>query len=226
MKKLFILFAVLLPCFVFVSCGDEDDEDYNITSKSFTMYAHKSQAFNYSGEWVSSNPLIAYVKEGKLHSGCIGEATISQGKTSFKVSVIPYYGGIYNEPCLEWGASMSKVKSFMSGYTLYDSSSTTLAYKGKLKEKYITYMFENSRLVTSGVFVPLSCNAEDLIGFLSERYVYVGKQTGYYTFFTLDQKTIIMMDVSEKGYYSIVYIDFETASNGTNKFEFKDLEID
>lgn len=223
MKKLLLLMAVLLPCLAFVSCDkDEDDSEF----EDVYMFSDKTRDFKTDLKWTSSNELVAYVKDNKIYSLYVGTATMKSGKYSFKVTVTPFYDGIYMEPCLNWGCSMSDVKKYMSGYEVKGTPTVDgITFYGRWKEDGYVYVFNGGKLSGVGVVVKKSSvNASTLAGFIKERYPYVGQQLGTYTYLTIDKKTIISL-TEQTTQYVIMYLD-ANSGNSVRKFDFQDSFIE
>ena len=171
MKKLLLLTLLILPL-AFASCGSDDEPNY----KDQTLVVGSVYSIpGGSTGWTSDNELIASVSTAGVKAEHVGETYIRNGNKSFKVTVTPRFN-TYEIPCLQFGASSSTVKSFMSGYTMISETDEILLYTGKHPVSFVAYLFTNSALTLSSVIIPItSVDINELVSFLAERYVYVTK---------------------------------------------------
>lgn len=204
---------ILASCVCITSCNNDEDEPVPTISKSsVTMNVGESVKLTYSGKdctWSSENPVIASVSsQGVVTANLVGETKVRANNLYCKVTVAPKYT-MYVEPYTGWGATQSVVKSKMSGYSLYDSSSTNLTYKGSGYVFAYTYTFENGALIMSGMGVDYN-KADYLVEFIAERYIPVANQEGIYLFTTADQKDIIgvMFDAS---FVTVAYMPYNSS---------------
>ncbi len=241
MKTTFIHFMILAVTLSFISC-DKDKKDEPYTYKDITLFAGESATIQ-NGEtlaWTSSNEAIASVSNGTVQAERVGEATISSGSNSFKVTVKGKYD-LYEMPCLSWGASMSTVKDFMFDYSLYNSTSTGLVYEGKNYKgakyaDYYMYLFENNQLTYPAVLV--SSDHTSILGdYLAERYIYVTSTDDYIGMVSVNSDMLITVTVEYllNHYYCLVMYGSYTSesapayeSNRTLPFEqiFDDIKMD
>jgi len=180
----------------FAACGSDDNDGGfdDVTLNAGETYTIPSGS---SVTWTSANEYIATVENGVVTAKRVGDVRITSSKGSFTVTVNPTVT-LYREPLLEWGATKSRVKSYMSGYELYKEEDDALYYNGKNNEMYQCYDFEDSRLNIDMIIVPLaSVSSEKMATYLSERYLYMGTTTEEsvtaYVFYTLDKKTGIVL---------------------------------
>ena len=173
MKKTSVsLFLMAIISLAVISCGgDSSDNTPSLNKSSITLYVDETEILTYSGgdcSWWSDNDLIATVENGTVTGKHVGETIIHAKDKTCTVTVKAKYNS-YTEPYMNWGASQSTIESFMSGYTLRSSSSTSLIYDGKGKVLSYGYTFESNALKASAFLVSLYNT--DLVDFLTERYV-------------------------------------------------------
>ena len=90
----------------------------------------------------------------------------------------------YEEPCLDWGASVSYVENFMSGYTVYraltyntDYQDYEIMYYGKGNAQYVEYDFHptTQRLIEAFIYLNKSVTVSMVRSYLtSQGYTYMG----------------------------------------------------
>lgn len=98
---------ICLPLATFTSCGDDNQ------SMNLTLNAGETHDIGNGSDWKSANPLVASVSGSTIKAYCVGNTTISSGNSNIKVTVKATHFD-FNDPCLQWGASKSIVKSYMS----------------------------------------------------------------------------------------------------------------
>jgi len=216
--KLYALVCVILcSSALLVSCGSDDDDkkfdDVILTAgQSYTIPSGSSIS------WTSSNELIAKVSNGVVSALRVGEVKITSSEGSFKVTVNASLD-LYREPYLQFGASKSSVKSYMSGYTLSDEDDEALIYDGKGIEAYQLYTFKNSAMNAAAVIVYVSAvSTSDLATYLSERYVYLGTTSDSEIMMlkSIDEKVVIGVTakyLNKKPIYMILYADATSTSS-------------
>lgn len=216
MKKLLIVFSLVLAALSMVSCGRDKEDEPNYPNK--TMMAGETYTIpGKDGVWTSDNQLIASVSNGIVKAERVGQTTIRNGSKSFKVTVNGKYN-TFKEPCLQWGASKSTVKSFMSGYTLQSEDDESIFYKGKYREALTGYMFKSSGLyVSTVVLLTSSVSTDELAAFLNERYVYVTQNSSEYCFAyaTPDEKNVVLLQlttINSQVVYMVSYGSVSTSS--------------
>lgn len=197
MKKLLIIFSLMVVALAMVSCGSNKEDEPNYPNK--TMMAGVTYTIpGNSGVWTSDNQRIASVSNGIVKAEHVGQTTIRNGSKSFKVTVNGKYN-TFKEPCLQWGASKSTVKNFMSGYTLQSEDDESIFYKGKYREALTGYMFKTSGLYVSTVMLfTSSVSTDELAAFLNERYVYVTQNSSeyYFAYSTPDEKNVVLLQLT------------------------------
>lgn len=170
MKK-YLLFAVsLLTALTMVTSCSNDDENTTKTYKDITLTAGESYVIDGGSNWKSDEPLIATVNGNSVTAKRVGTTNIRNGESMFSITVTPRYD-LYDNPCFRWGASPTQVNSFMSGYQELGQSGNVVVYSGKKAADYYTYLFENSKLKASSVFVNAMTYGDALVDFLTERYI-------------------------------------------------------
>ena len=160
MKKVIYYFGFLIA--LFLNCGliacssDDDDNDKKLTvsPESISMHYDETQQLNAKGatNWKTSNDFVADVdSKGKVEARHIGKAQIvaSNGKSSAtcNVTITPMYT-LYDDPILNWGASISTIKSSVKK-ELVSSNATSLTYKYTIGSDpcIIAYSFKDNKLI-------------------------------------------------------------------------------
>lgn len=211
MKK-FLMLTVAIMGIMLASCGDDDEK---VKLKDQTMYSEDTYVIE-NGEnavWESSNPMVASVENNVVTANCAGKATISSSLGSFEVTVKTRLN-TFMEPCTDWGASQSHVKSYMNGYSEILSSSESIAYNGKDVVEMYLYSFQNSALTTSSCIIPVSnLDADTMVDFISERYYPYYYNDDMFMFMSPDEDTIVVFQIttiSNETVYMLVYTDGTT----------------
>lgn len=188
---------ICLPLATFTSCGDDADDDNQ--SMKLTLNAGETHDIGNGSGWKSANPLVASVSGSTIKANCVGNTTISSGSSNIKVTVKATHFD-FNDPCLQWGASKSSVKSYMSKYNLFNEKSTSLTYDGSGKTYMYSYLFENGKLNSSGILVE-SYYSSDITTYLKERYypVLVSEDDVIYMV-DAKQETLALVSVYTSGY--------------------------
>lgn len=206
------MMAVALMGIMLASCGDDDSK---VKLKDQTMYSEDTYVIQ-NGEnavWTSSNPMVASVENNVVTANCAGKATISSSLGSFDVTVKTKLN-TFMEPCVDWGASQSHVKSYMKGYSEILSSSESISYYGKDVVSMYLYSFQNSALTTSSCIIPVSdLDVDTLVDFISERYFPYYYNDEMFMFLSPDEDTIVIFQVTSIGnemVYMLVYTDGTT----------------
>lgn len=211
--KLFSLMLILATTVCITSCSSDDGDGQapaTLDKTIITLYVDESSTITYSGgkcEWSSDNDLVAEVENGIVTAKHVGTTTIHANNLVCSVIVKPKYT-TYVEPYTDWGASISTIKSKMSGYTFKGTSeSETLGqmytYEGKGKVQAYVYGFKNGELTSSCLYVSL-LNSTNLSDFLLERYIVIDiseKAKNDYMIYmlTVDMKTLVVMNLSTSG---------------------------
>ncbi len=179
------------------ACGGDDDDPKTSFSNQ-TMYNGDTYTISNgkTATWESANPFIATVSGNVVTAFCAGTTTISSELGSFSVTVKTKLNS-YKEPYLNWGASTSSVKSYMSGYSELSSSSDAVLYSGKGVVDYYYYSFDSSRLKSSSCIIPVaSLNAETIADFLIERYFPISTDDDKFYFVSPDQNTAVLLQIT------------------------------
>lgn len=237
MKKFFYLFA-FVAVFGLAACGNDDDEPEVTFSDTSLSYGATYTIPNGSGiTWSSSNDLVASVSESTVTAEHVGTATISSDQGSFTVTVTATTTA-YKEPCLNWGASQSTVKTFMnsySGVTLNTDDSTSLAYYGSTSQSVLMvyYTFENSALKYSGIALNSDYVSTDALSTsLIERYVPVSSDSSNYRFYFVNPEknmavALQLTTISRTVVYLVLYSPVDLSSRASDDIEnLFDIEID
>ncbi|MGN0028245.1 MAG: Ig-like domain-containing protein [Marinilabiliaceae bacterium] len=221
MKTISSIYALLaLSVMSFSACSDDDGDD----EKSFTVNP-SSVTFRHGDEvqleasdntqvtWSVLDDYYAKIDDsGKLTALHVGatavKATDSQGKfVSVPVAVVPEYL-TYTEPYLNWGASKSEVKG-KETRNLDSEDDASLIFTAD-DDIVVVYMFEDGALSGAAISVKPS-NLKDVIGFLGERYWYLGYKDKFYVF--TDKKSVsVGAKLTSLTKYLITYVPY-TASN-------------
>lgn len=194
---------ICLPLATFTSCGDDADDDNQ--SMNLTLNAGETHDIGNGSDWKSANPLVASVSGSTIKANCVGNTTISSGSSNIKVTVKATHFD-FNDPCLQWGASKSSVKSYMSKYNLLKEESTSLVYDGSGKTYMYNYLFENGKLSSSSILVK-SYYSSDITTYLKERYypVLVSEDDVIYMV-DAKQETLALVSVYSYGYSVYVMV--------------------
>lgn len=175
MKKLFYTMLLLATILTITACGSDDKPDNaKLSITSYTMY-HEDLASIEGTDisdltWKSENEFVATVKDDEITAQYVGKTTVKSATKglSFTVEVKPRYH-TYEEPFLDWGASISEIKAKYGAPESEDANS--LLYKtDNSNAPLLLYIFENGKLYTCGVACKVSV-ASQLADFLLERYV-------------------------------------------------------
>lgn len=237
-KDLFIAVGLMLSMSCsFVACSGDDDDDTGETTVvgqdnnggnndgSVTVNMKVGETYGLpdpSLDWVSEQPLIAEVSTdgNEIEAQHVGSTRIWGGSYSYNVNVSGVYN-TYEDPCLDWGASVSDVTKAMTGYKFYNQTDNSLLYYGRNGAGYYGYLFQNGGLYMSVVYVK-SDYAEELVYFLRERYIYVttSYDNGYIGFRSINEDMVILLEtesVSLSGtrYYPVIYAEVNSSDAKT-----------
>lgn len=139
---------------------------------------------------------------------------------------------LFKVPYTEWGADVSAVKNYMSGFTLGESSpvkvdehSYVYWYYPKYKEIETDYYFEkeNTGLNASIVFLnPQNTTTEDIKAFIEKTgdYYYGGKSNdGDDYYISNDDKTYILIYLNNQGGYVVQFAEFKPSYSVNSVFK-------
>ncbi len=206
-----ILLLALMSAFVInlTSCSSDKDDEVKFGDMNMETGTEENIKNGDGLTWKSENDLIASVSGSVVSAVRQGSVVIASDKGSFKVNVTPKHT-LYSDPCFEWGSSVSHVKSFMKGYRLFNETDKVLLYNGTGAVEYVAYLFENSKLNDSGVYVK-PAYMDDLVEHLNERYVYVGTDDNYNTYYASPNKRMAVgvgaQYLGGNYYYLVVFTD-------------------
>ena len=202
MKKYILIATTIFTIMAtFASCGSDDEEEAGLTYNDITITAGETHTIESGSNWQSEEPLIASISNNIITAERIGTARIYNESASFNITVTPQYN-LYNDPCMEWGASPSRVQSFMNGHEQISSKNSIVTYTGGKAAEAYAYMFENNRLTSSAVLVNAELYDESLASFLLERYVPISIDEENYMFFfiNIEQDMLVTLGLKTSGY--------------------------
>lgn len=227
MRKIYFLLSVLCLSTLFASCKDDKEEGLEISPKEMNLVVGETKTIKVNGgvsgcKFISANENIASVEgNGVVTAVLAGETEITvtdKNNVSAKCKIkVAAKSKMYTEPYLQFGASMSQVKSFEKR-TIISDDGKYLFYNGE--NKYVdavAYTFENKKLTASAVFVPVSnLNTDLLVAFLGERYILSVDYDSDIYFISPDEKiigSVTVANISSGLQFLILYLP----SNRTNK---------
>ncbi len=200
MKK-FNLWGIILVYVMsstFMACGGDDGNDSLIVNPgNISMYFEGTRQLSAEGatSWFSEDEFVATVNNaGLVKGGHVGTTNVfaRNGSAMGKciVTIIPKYN-LYDNPILEWGASMNTIKSKETHEYLSSSSTNSLGYDYSKNghTALLLYNFNNNQLESVGVIMKLSeyGNAGD---HLLERYQPVAAEKTNYSILFIDAMTL------------------------------------
>lgn len=227
-------------CFIFVSCSSDDDHDsvdVSITPSSISMYYDGSKQLNGANidKWTSEDEFVASVDDnGLVKGGHVGETRIvgqsGKHKSYCDVTINAQYN-LYDDPILDWGSSMSQIKS-KERHSLENSSNDMLLYDYSKSSTtcIVNYGFENGKLKSILVWLPYSKYLTATY-YLVERFQpadYDGDLSVMYVdAYDKDKvKTAVLQSTynnSGTTVTSIFYTNFKTLSKAPSKITKKDV---
>ena len=241
-KNIYYLFGVTLVTIMsvgFVSCGDDDDSDpvLVVTPGSVSMHYEDTKQLKADGatKWTSSNDFVAKVdSKGLVTGNHVGQAqiTASNGSTTgvCEIEITPEYS-LYDDPYLNWGASMSTVKSAVNK-ELVSNSENSIIYKYYIGSDVcaVDYVFENDKL--KSILCMFSYTYYVRAGYyLIERFQPVYAEDGYYGFAdaltTEKMKTLVLYGTYKSGnttYTSIFYNAYSETSTTRGMMRSSNME--
>ena len=228
MKKnyLYLMGIALVTMFgvSFISCGNDDEEDSAIvvTPASVSMHYEDTKQLKADGatNWSTSNDFVATVdSKGLVTGGHVGKAEIiaSNGSSSgvCEIEITPEYS-LYDDPYLNWGASLSTVKNAINK-ELVSSDEKSLIYKYYIGNDVcaVDYVFENNKL--QSVLFLFSYTYYLRAGYyLLERFQPVYEGNGYFGFAdaltTEKAKTYVLYGQYKSGNTTLTSIFYSSSS--------------
>ncbi|MBO7098871.1 MAG: Ig-like domain-containing protein [Bacteroidaceae bacterium] len=190
--------AVVAMCFFSCSKENETDTQVIITPTSISMYYKDTKQLSATNatSWRTEDDFVAKVDmKGLVTAGHVGTTNIiasnNKNSATCEITVKPKYN-LYDTPILDWGASISKIKSQETHKTASTSTSSMLGCdysKNSSNPCLVTYQFENDKLKVVFVYLNLQSYG-DASNYLLERYepIYT-EQTDY---------TVIFSDANSK----------------------------
>lgn len=220
MKKFLLALALIVPMFAFTGCGGDDDEP-NVSNQ--TLNVGQTYTIPSDGTWVSDNDLIATVSGKTVKGVRVGEVAVRNGSQSFNVTVNPTIT-LFQDPCVQFGATQQVVKDYMSGYELISEEADNLLFtKNKSSDVLYGYSFENTKLNMSMVIAVKSVATVELMGeMLAERYVLVTSKDDYIGMVSPDKKMLVVLMIKVQSGKIVYAISYAPASN--SKSDVNDLE--
>lgn len=210
----------------FTGCGGDDDEP-NVPNQ--TLSVGQIYIIPTDGTWTSDNDLIASVSGKTVKGVRVGEVAIRNGGQSFNVTVNPTIT-LFQDPCVQFGATQQVVKNYMSGYELISEEADNLIFaKNKSSDVLYGYNFEFSKLNMSMVIAVKSIATAELMGeMLAERYVLVTSKEDYIGMVSPDKKMLVVLMIkvqSGKVVYAISYAPASSSKSRANDLEVAFEEI-
>ena len=231
-KNFYYLFGVTLVTMLsasFVSCGDDDDSDSTlvVTPGSVSMHYEDTKQLKADGAttWTTSNDFVAKVdSKGLVTGNHVGKAQIiaSNGSSSGKcdVEITPEYS-LYDDPYLDWGASMSTVKSSVKK-ELQGSDEKSLTYKYYIGSNVclVGYYFDNNKLKSILTMFSYTYYARAAY-YLLERFQPLYKDDDNYFFMdamtTEKAKTIVLFGTYKSGSTTVTSIYYSENSESSSR---------
>lgn len=220
-----VLPTMLFGLFAIYSCSSDDDDSgqKNVTMKVGDTYTIKS-----GSDWSVDNDYVAKITGSTIKATLVGEATVSNGTSSFKLTVDPKTI-LWDDPYMKWNASKAQVKSAMRKYELMNENDDQLIYYGKNRADYYGYNFQNGKLSTSMVLT--SYLEDEFVDFITERYILLDSNEEtlimYFTDYSMKYVVIAMfIDIDGVPYCVVGYGDASDTNSmaKTMKSEFVNLK--
>lgn len=195
------------------SCSSSKEEDPLVVSPaSISMHYEDTKQLKADGatSWYSNDEFVAKVNSSGLVTGNhVGETEIvvSDGSRSAicKVTITPEYY-LYDDPILQWGTSMSSIKSLETHKRANSTSDNVLVYDYSFGSKscLMGYTFKNGAL--QGVMAMLNVSMyADVAYYLLERFQPVAAGDNY---------DYVLIDAMEKDKCkTIVYLSTQKIDN-------------
>lgn len=244
MKKTFRFVGFMLMAFAsfgIMGCGGDDDEpSISVNPTSISMHYDESQQLKAEGttatSWTVNDEFIASVDQMGLVKGRhIGstQVKVSDGKTSAycDVTITPKYY-LIDTPLLNWGASMSSIKSSETHKSLTSTSSDNLMYDYTLGGTacILMYGFENNKLKSAMAILNKSLFLTAGY-YLIERYqpIYMSDDNEYMFMDAMTDtkaKTILMLmytKIDGSSVASILYADKSALSSTRGIMKYSEI---
>ena len=228
MKKFIIALSVVLGLVGITSCGGDDEPDTKFKDAEVEYGKTYTIPKGNNIEWTSANEYIATVSGATVTGVRVGTTQISSDKGRFNITVTPT-SHVFKVPCLDWGCGKSTVKSFMSGYSIKEETTTQISYSGSGAVIMYLYNFENNGLKGSSLALDGDYVSTDAMSqFMVERYIPVKYDSSDYSFYFVspDEKSVILMQLTTSGssiYYIIVYVPTDSKSRA---FDLENIKVD
>lgn len=231
MKKVSFIGSLLLmvmTSYVLTACGSDGDEHggLSISPSSVSMHYEDTKQLNADGatSWTTSDEFVATVDtKGLVTGGHVGKAQIiaSNGSASglCDVEITPEYF-LYDDPVLDWGISMSSVKSSVDK-ELVSSDTNSLIYKYTISGDpcLINYGFENNKLKSVLCLFSYTYYLRSAY-YLVERYQPVYKGDDYYGFMDAMKvekaKTLVVFREYKSGSTTLTQIIYGPATTSSS----------
>lgn len=213
-ESIILLSLIALIVSTVSSCSKDDDDNLKFQDVSITAGSTKALSTGKDLKWTSENDYIATISNGEIEAKRVGEVKMASEKGTFKVKVTPQYS-YFNEPYMQFGASMQNVKDAMKGYTLVSEQSKALVYEGHGYTSLIMYSFEDSKLKYSYIMTKSTYSTE-VANWTAERYIYVTNTTDYIGMVSVDMQTLVFispMKLNSSWYYTIGYAKYDKNSS-------------
>lgn len=182
MKKVLLL---SLACMLATIGACTKSTNAYLSKKTYSLY--QSQTEKIQGisiddvSWNPQNEYVATIEDGIITGEYVGTTTVTSTSKnlSFTVEVKPKYN-LYDEPELNWGATMSAIQA-LYGEPISSTSNSLLYASDNTNAPLVMYQFSEGKLSSSTVLVKTDY-AETLAYFLSERYVTVSASNSTFIF--------------------------------------------
>lgn len=219
-----VLMALLAVPFVasLSSCSDDEPEAaFSISPKKVALRSTETQQMSVSDKrnvtWSVENDYNAKINaDGELVALRIGKtnvvATDDNGqKAKAEVEVIAKYN-TFVEPYTKWGASKSQVKSYEKR-SLGKETDTGISFEDSGVVPLVLYLFSETGALESASVLAKASYVDEIVGFLHERYNYLGKDGDYFCYVDETEKMGVFVSVYNISYYMIAYLPLSDSDN-------------
>lgn len=115
----------------------------------------------------------------------------------------------FQEPLLSWDADQSRVKDFMTGFTLISSSTYSLIYEGKDCASSYLYAFSGKELHLSYVTVAFELRYKDQVkDYLAQNYILQGNTGNNAVYSDESHSTVITTSADSQFYLTYMSYDY------------------